>query len=97
VIQFSQERPTEWRPTTVHNPVTGMCFSPLEAWHFIQRQLEAGCELCEIVLDKPPGRKAYVLRIRLEQGKPPIYIKLEPCGDKLFGRSFHYSTLESGS
>ncbi len=97
VMQFSQERPCEWRPTTVLNPRTGMCFSPLEAWHFVEEQLQAGCAIQEVELEKPPGRKAYVLQIELERGKPQVYVKLEPCGDKIFGRSFHYSTLESRS
>jgi hypothetical protein len=69
-----------------------MCFSRLEAWHFIQAQLEAGCELKAVTLDKPPGRLAYEFTVILEDNMPPVYVKLEPCGDKVFGRSFHYST-----
>jgi hypothetical protein len=97
VNEFSKGRPTEWRPTTVNNPVTGLCFSPLEAWHFIQAQLQAGCEFSEVILKKPLGRKAYELSIQLEPSKRPVYIKIEPCGDRVFGRSFHYSTRESGA
>jgi hypothetical protein len=95
VVRFSEERPCEWRPTTVLNPRTGICFSPLEAWHFIEEQLEAGCEIKVVELHWPPGRTAYVLKIEVEPGTRAIYVKLEPCGNKVFGRSFHYSALES--
>jgi hypothetical protein len=88
---------THDRPESQDWHKTGMCFSHLEAWHAIEEQLQTGCEIQEIELAKPPGRKAYVLLLELEPGRPLLYVKLEPCGDKIFGRSFHYSTLESRS
>jgi hypothetical protein len=93
---FTDERPTEWRPTTVRNPVTGMCFSVLESWHFAKARLEGGCKLKLKVLDHPPGCKAYEFEVVLEKNMPPVYIKLEPRGDKVYGRSFHYSVRYRG-
>ena len=93
--EFARERPIEWRPSSIMNPRTGFYVSPLEAWALIVDELTAGCALEEIELQQPPGRKAYAFLIELEpnSSRPPIYVKLELLGDRVIGRSFHYSTL----
>lgn len=66
-------------------------FSDAAAWELIASQLEAGCEVETIVLEKPPGAKGHVMLIELGPGGRPIYIKLQLGSGKIFGRSFHYS------
>ena len=92
--EFSRERPTVWQPTQVMNPEYqdyGMCFTPTGAWHFIADLLEKGHEFLEKTLNKPPGAIAYEARVLLADGKI-IYIKIQPSGNIIFGRSFHYDT-----
>ena len=92
VVGWSPVRPTDWRPHSVRNPggILNTQFSDAAAWELIASQLEAGCEVETIILDKPPGAKGYVMLIELEPGRP-IYIKLQLGSGKIIGRSFHYS------
>ena len=92
VVDWSPGRPTDWRPQSVRNPggILDTHFSDAAAWELIASQLEAGCEVETIILEKPPGAMGYVMLIQLEQGRP-IYIKLQLGAGKIFGRSFHYS------
>ena len=92
VVDWSPERPTDWRPQSVRNPggILDTHFSDAAAWDLIVSQLEAGCEVETIILDKPPGAKGYVMLIELEPRRP-IYIKLQLGSGKIIGRSFHYS------
>jgi len=83
--------PTEWQPTQVNNPSTGQPFTEAGAWSFIEEKLEDGQHLEEVELAKPPGRKGYVMEIRLEEGKPKLYVKLQLGSGKVIGRSFHYT------
>ena len=86
---FSSERPTRWHPNKITNPNTGLYFTEPGAWQLIGDLLEQGHEFTEKVLDKPPGAIAYEAWVRYEDGTT-IYLKIEPCGPNIFGRSFHY-------
>ena len=92
VVDWSPERPTDWRPHSVRNPdgILETHFSDAAAWDLIVSQLAADCEVQTIILDKPPGATGYVMLIELEPGRP-IYVKLQLGSGKIIGRSFHYS------
>jgi hypothetical protein len=49
-----------------------------------------GAEIEEIILDKPFGKKAYVMKLLGVQSQ--IYIKLQLGGCEVIGRSFHLSS-----
>ncbi len=89
----SDARPCDWRPTQVADPRSheGLPFSPAGAWEFVADQLESGCEIKEIVLDKPPGKRAYVVLADGARGHPRIYVKLELGAGVVYARSFHSS------
>ena len=84
--------PCHWHPTTVTNPVVGIPFTDISAWHLIAELAEGGHKLEERVLEQPSGEKAYVLCVRLEANMPELYIKVQLKNGNIFGRSFHYST-----
>lgn len=90
---FTRDRPTVWQPTKVRNPngVLDGYFSNATAWEFIASRLEAGEEVEVIELRRPPGAKAYVMRIDVGSGLPELYVKLQMTSAKVIGRSFHYS------
>ena len=48
-----------------------------------------GTEIWELELEKPPGRRGYVMEVSC--GARRIYIKLELGAGIIIGRSFHYS------
>src|SRR5437867_572644 len=85
---FTPERPTEWRPWEVKNPESGMVFTEAGAWEFIADCLESNHPIEQIVLEKPHGKAGYVMIVRSEAGRCPIYIKLELGSGKVIGRSF---------
>jgi len=89
---FSEGMPTEWRPWEVPSPTTGMPFTDREAWNFIADLLERNYPWDEIVLEKPPGCKAYVMTVAMTGCEAMLYIKIHPLRDRIFGRSFHLST-----
>ena len=60
------------------------------AWQFVADLLDAGQPLTEVALEKPPGKKGYVMKIPVK-GWRPIYIKLQLGSGQVFGRSFHHS------
>lgn len=93
ITYWTKNRPTKWWPGKVRNPEEGgdTCFTNEGAWELIAEQLEAGCEVDEIKLRKPPGNRAYVMMIDLLESKRMLYVKLELERGKIFGRSFHYS------
>ena len=94
--RFSRSRPTEWEPTRVRNPegsVDGF-FTDETAWTFIADRLEQGGAVEPKVLDKPPGSKAYVMKIEIGSDVPMLYVKLQLGPGKVWGRSFHYSRYE---
>jgi hypothetical protein len=87
-VAFSREQPVVWQPLTIENPENGFCFSHESAWCLIADLLEGGHEFKEIVLRKPPGAKAFETSYQLSNGVS-IYIKIQPSGNDIFGRSFH--------
>ena len=46
------------------------------------------------MLRKPRGAKGYVMKIDLEPGGVPLYVKVQLGAGKIIGRSFHYSEKE---
>jgi len=86
--------PTDWRPNQIRSPTSGDFFTQDGAWHFIADLLESGHSIEEIILCKPPGRRAYVMHVELGPNLPKLYIKLQLGSGKVIGRSFHYSTVE---
>jgi len=89
--EFKVERPIDWRPTEVIDPRSGSPFTPSGAWDFIEEKLRENHAIEEVELEKPPGRKAYVLLVPT-QGKE-IYIKVQLGSGVIWGRSFHYSKV----
>ena len=61
------------------------------AWEFIATKLEEGHSVEVVELQKPPGKKGYVMKIDLDPGDQPLYVKLQLGSGKVIGRSFHYS------
>ncbi|MYB34705.1 MAG: hypothetical protein F4X92_06205 [Gammaproteobacteria bacterium] len=66
-------------------------FTNEAAWELIASKLEANHPVEIIELQKPMGKKGYVMIISLEPDKPPLYIKLQLGSGVIYGRSFHYS------
>ena len=97
---FSKEQPVRWEPTKVTNPdpVVGIQFTPTSCWYFIKELLRNKHHIDVITLEKPPGKKGYVMLFKQETGQD-IYIKLQFGKNQewLFGRSFHYSDWERGN
>ena len=94
VSEWSKERPNDWRPTQVTHPSSGMPFTMNGAWLFIQEKLEEGHPLKEVVLDTPPGKKGYVMKIDLGANQPKLYVKVQLGSGSVVGRSFHYSEFD---
>jgi hypothetical protein len=82
--------PTHWSPQQVRDPRSGEAFTDEGAWLFVAELLEANHPVEVVILDKPPGKKGYVL---ICAGHPPeeIYIKLQMASGCVIGRSFHIS------
>jgi hypothetical protein len=90
-VEFSPEAPCDWRPQTINDPETGTVFTPNGAWEFIAVKLEdENQSVREIVLRKPPGKKAFEMIVA--HSDRDIYIKFQLGAGKIKGRSFHYST-----
>jgi hypothetical protein len=92
--EFTPEAPCKWQPTQVIDPRSQEPFTDAGAWDFICDLLDGGCEIEEIDLQRPPGRKGYVLTTEGVENQI-IYVKLQLTGDKVLGRSFHYSKPDS--
>ena len=88
--EFSSSRPTQWQPWKTIHPQTKEIFTEDGAWQFAADLLDTGEPLKEVLLEKPPGKKGYVMEIPVE-GRRPIYIKLQLGSGQVFGRSFHHS------
>ena len=90
---FRPGRPTNWRPHSVRNPNGAFeeRFTDFTAWEFIASRLEAGEAVKEVVLQKPKGKKGYVMKIDLGVGLRTLYVKLQLGSGIIIGRSFHYS------
>lgn len=91
--EFSRTHPTHWSPTTIKDPEdeNGRCFTPHRAWDYIADRLEQGEPVEVLILDKPPGKTGYVLKI-LQPDNQVLYVKLQLFPPGVLGRSFHYST-----
>jgi len=85
--------PCRWRPWEVRNPKGGLSltFTEPAAWELIAAKIEDGCELNEIALRNPEGRRAYVMLVELQPDRPKLYVKLQLGAGKIIGRSFHYT------
>ena len=94
VTDWSKERPNDWRPTQVTHPSSGLPFTPNGAWQFIEEKLEEGHLLEEVILDTPPGKKGYVMKINLGANQRKLYIKLQLGSGTVIARSFHYSEFD---
>jgi len=90
-VEFTVQAPCEWRPGQVLQPESGLPFTEVGAWNFIADILESGCDVKELILEKPCGKIAYVIRTTGYPGCPDIYIKLTFSAGKVHGRSFHNS------
>ena len=93
VVTFTQASPTDWRPESVRKPDGEFetHYTSESAWELIATQLEAGCEVKTINLQKPPGKKAYVMIFDSGEKEREIYVKVQLGAGKIIGRSFHYS------
>ena len=93
--QWTRHRPTEWEPSAVRDPRGGFFphFTPATAWDFIASKLEEGHPVETRTLRQPPGALGFILKIRLREDDPRLYVKLELSQRRnfVFGRSFHYS------
>lgn len=93
-VKFTAQAPTDWRPQDVLDPTSDLLndvFSDQTAWRLIADYLEAGGDVMEVTLSKPPGAKAYVMLIEIQSSERPVYVKLQLGAGEIFGRSFHYS------
>ena len=90
---FRRDRPTDWRPTDVRNPLglLNTHFTNPTAWELIAARLEQGEQVEVIELNKPKGRLGYVMLIDLGRDVPRLYVKLQLGAGVVIGRSFHYS------
>ena len=73
------------------DPRSGAMFTEPGAWDFVAEVLEQGHVMEPIVLDRPPGAIAYVLKIEQHVSVPTIYVKVQLGSGCVIGRSFHYS------
>ena len=91
--EFSPMRPTDWRPWQVRNPrgYLDTYFTDEAAWELIATKLESRYPVEVVLLQKPPGRKGYVMKIDLGDGERRLYVKLQLGSGTIIGRSFHYS------
>ena len=66
-------------------------FDDTSAWELVASRLDDDCEVETVMLDRPPGKTGYVLKIDLNPGRPQLYVKLELGSGVVIGRSFHES------
>lgn len=91
--KFSSDMPTHWDPGSLRDPrAPDEFFSTDTAWEFIADHIKNGCEIEIILLEKPPGKRGYVLKLAGHPDSVVIYVKLQLGADCVFGRSFHIST-----
>jgi hypothetical protein len=92
IDEHTPEDPTVWNPTQVLNPECGIPFTDITAWHFIADQLDLGCSVRIVELDKPKGAAGYEMSFQGFAGQPRIYVKVRLHKHRIIGRSFHNST-----
>ena len=71
-----------------------MPFTTNGAWQFIEEKLADGHPLEEVILDTPPGKKGYVMKIELGPNQRKLYIKVQLGCGAVIARSFHYSEFD---
>ena len=86
---WSTDMPSDWNPGSVMNCQTGLSFTKLSCWHFIEEKLSEGHPIEIVQLHIPAGKKGYVMNVKSCNDRM-IYIKLQ-ISNCLIGRSFHYS------
>ena len=75
VAKSTTTRPARWQPASVHNPDDGNSeFTNDGAWELIASQLESGHRVEIMALDKPKGATGYVMKIRLDNSHPQLYV-----------------------
>ena len=75
VAKSTTTRPARWQPASVHNPDDGNSeFTNDGAWELIASQLESGHRVEIMALDKPKGATGYVMKIRLDNSHPELYV-----------------------
>lgn len=90
-----RKRPCKWWPNTVKTTIPGMYFTETGAWQFIVECLAGAAPLEEVVLRRPEGKRAYVMKVHVLPDHPTLYIKLQLGAGAVIGRSFHYSEFDS--
>jgi hypothetical protein len=91
-VPYEQEYPKRWCFGEVVDPRSQEYFTPAGTWDFIAEQLEErGTTITEVALEKPPGKKAYVLKTPTRYGTIYVKIHFGVESDMVIGRSFHYS------
>ena len=71
-------------------------FTDETAWTFVADRLDQGEGVQVNVLDKPPGRRGYVMKVDVGSDVPRLYIKLELGSGRVWRRSFHYDQFSQG-
>lgn len=88
--EHSDKAPTKWHPTSLRHPESGEPFTEDNCWTFVADAIDAGAEVEEMVLRRPPGKRGFVLKLE-GHGGVVIYVKLQLGAAKVVGRSFHES------
>lgn len=86
--------PFNWHPLELRDPRTQQTFTGRGAWGFILELLEADEPLGEVPLKAPPGRVAYVMKVKLETYARRLYVKIQLGTGRVIGRSFHLSDFD---
>lgn len=89
--KFTRDAPTEWRPYEVRDPRTNEFFTEFSAQEYIAILLDGGHPVEEMKLDKPKGKRGFVMKKQLNPGHGELYIKLQMGQGCVIGRSFHLS------
>lgn len=87
---FTAAAPTKWHPTSLRHPDDGEPFTGDGCWTFVADAIDRGERVEEMVLDHPPGKRGFVMKLAGHAGTI-IYVKLQLLADKVLGRSFHES------
>lgn len=91
--KFSPKEPCDWRAQSTLDPRNGEYFTNVGAWNFIVEQLQKlTCEkIEEIILEKPQGKKGFVIKVPGYHPESTLYIKLQVGSGVVIARSFHES------
>jgi hypothetical protein len=97
---FSPDAPCDWRPQQVRDPRSGVYFTEIGAWEFVVELITNGHPIEVVILQRPTGKKGYVLIAESCNESLEIYMKLQLGSGFVYDRSFHpsdknYSWLSS--